>query len=92
VRAAVLALGLLLLLAAPAAATVPPRDCGNLRADGKRFGVKTHLLRCRAARRHAERWLETRKRPAGWRCMRPKGSRLKLSCTRGEKTLFVLRR
>ena len=38
VRAA-LALAVLLALAAPAAATVPPKDCGNLRADGKRYGV-----------------------------------------------------
>ena len=89
---AALALALLLALAAPAAATVPPKDCGNLRADGKRYGVKSHLLRCVTSRRHARRWLDTRTTPAGWRCTRPRGTRLKLYCTRGERALFVLRR
>ena len=78
--------------AVPAAATVPPRDCGSLRADGKRFGVKSHQLRCPLARRHARRWLATERRPAGWRCTEPRGTRLKLHCARGERVLFVIRR
>jgi hypothetical protein len=87
-----LVLALVLLAAVPAAASVPPRDCGNLRAEGKRFGVKTHQLRCRTARRYARRWLEEGRMPKGWRCARPRGTRLKLHCARGERTLFVLRR
>ena len=79
-------------LAAPAQASVPPRDCDTMRADGKRFGVKAHLVRCTTARRHARRWLDTRRRPTGWRCTRPTGTRLKLHCTRGERVFFVIRR
>ena len=74
------------------AATVPPRDCKTLRADGKRFGVKSHLLRCATARRYARRWLDDRRRPRGWRCTQPRGTLLKLHCTRGDRTFFVIRR
>ena len=88
----VLALALAAAMAAPAAATVPPRDCKTLRADGKRFGVKSHLLRCATARRYARRWLDDRRRPRGWRCTQPRGTLLKLHCTRGERTFFVIRR
>jgi hypothetical protein len=86
------ALVLALLVAAPAGATVPPRDCKTLRADGKRFGVKSHLLRCPTARRYARRWLDDRRRPQGWSCTQPRGTLLKLHCTRGKRTLFVIRR
>ena len=91
---AALAFGVPLCLgaAAPAAATVPPRDCGGLRADGKRFAVMSHLLRCATARHHARRWLATDRRPAGWSCTEPRGTRLKLHCARGDRVLFVIRR
>jgi len=83
---------LALAAAAPAGAIVPPRDCKTLRADGKRFGVKSHLLRCPTARRYARRWLDDSRRPRGWSCTRPRGTLLKLHCTRGDRTFFVIRR
>jgi hypothetical protein len=94
VRRAPLAVALLIALAAatPAAATVPPRDCKTMRADGKRYGVKSHMLRCPTARRYARKWLDTRKRPQGWSCTQPRDTALKLHCTRGIRTFFVIRR
>jgi len=94
-RRAPLAVALLILFgaaASPVAATVPPRDCKTMRADGKRFGVKSHMLRCKTARRYARRWLDVRKRPQGWSCTQPRGTALKLHCTRGNRTFFVIRR
>ena len=91
-RLSVLVLALAAVVAAPAGATVPPRDCKTLRADGKRFGVKSHLLRCPTARRYTRRWLDERRRPKGWSCTQPRGTRLKLHCTRGDRTFFVIRR
>ena len=90
--AAALLIALAVALAAPAGATVPPRDCRTMREDGKRYGVKAHLLRCPDARRRARRWLATDRRPAGWSCTEPRGTRLKLHCARGDRVLFVIRR
>jgi hypothetical protein len=94
VRRAPLAVAVLIALAAatPAAATVPPRDCRTMRADGKRYGVKSHMLRCPTARKYARKWLDTRQRPKGWRCTQPRDTALKLHCTRGIRTFFVIRR
>jgi hypothetical protein len=40
----------------------------------------------------AGRWLDDRRRPQGWSCTQPRGTLLKLHCTRGKRTLFVIRR
>jgi len=91
--AAVLAAALGAVVAAPADATVPPRDCDTMRANGKRYGVKAHRLRCPTARRYARRWLDSRRRPSGgWRCTQPRNTRLKLHCSRGARVFFVIRR
>ncbi len=90
--AAVLAAALGVLAAAPARAVVPPRDCDTMREGGKRYAVKAHRLRCPTARRYARRWLESRRRPAGWRCTQPRNTRLKLHCSRGVRVFFVIRR
>ena len=44
-------LALVVALAGPAWAPVPPRNCGMLEAKGKRFNIKADQIRCRTARR-----------------------------------------
>jgi hypothetical protein len=84
----------MLMLAAPAlaGATVPPRDCKTMSAGARSYAIKSHLLRCTTARRYARSWLDSGRRPPGWRCTQPRNTRLKLHCTRGERVFFVIRR
>jgi hypothetical protein len=89
-----ISLALAVALAPQAWAPVPPRDCGTLEANGKRFNVRAHQIRCRTARRHARGYLESRDAPRGYSCRRyPRHeTSVAFRCTKGERVLFAIRR
>jgi hypothetical protein len=82
-----------LLVAAPAGAIVPPRNCGMLTVKSARYQIKADQLRCSRARPYARHYLASRKRPQGYRC-RTYGSDTALAfrCSRGIKVFFAIRR
>ncbi len=63
-------LALVVALAPAAWAPVPPRNCGMLDANGKRFNVKADQIRCTRARRYARRYLVDHVKPSGYSCRR----------------------
>ena len=94
-RLAVLASALIgvLVAAAPAGATVPPRNCGFMTVKAKRYNVKADQVRCRKARGYAQTYLQTRIRPSGYSC-RNFGAEtaMKFRCTSGIKVFFAIKR
>jgi len=93
VLALVMALGTLAVLAPHGSAIVPPRDCGTLTVNAKRYVIKADQLRCSSAKAHARRYLLTRSKPSGYMC-RDFGAetKLKFRCSRGIKVFFAIRR
>ena len=86
----------LLVLAQPlgASAVVPPKDCGMMRVDGKRYQVKVDQITCRSGRSYATKYLERKSRPSGYRCRTypsHKG-RVRFYCHSGRKIFFAIRR
>ena len=88
-----LAIGLLLVTAAPSPAPVAPRNCGMMTVTGKRYQVKADQVRCRTAKRWARSYLSSRSRPSGYSC-RSFGSdtKLKFRCSRGVRVFFAIKR
>ncbi len=90
VTAALIVLGL---VAAPAPAIVPPRDCGMLSVGGKRYNIKADQLRCSSARTYSQRYLARRRRPSGYSCKNyGSETRLKFRCARSVRVFFAIRR
>jgi len=74
-------------------APVPPRDCGNIAAKGKRYNIRADSLRCGRARTHADRYLTYGRRPSGYSCRNyGRGTRIKFRCSRGSRVIFAIRR
>jgi hypothetical protein len=55
-------------VAVPAHATVPPTDCGLTTLKGKRYDIKTHLVKCARGKRWARTYLRSGHKPKGWKC------------------------
>jgi hypothetical protein len=73
-------------------APVPPKNCGMLKAQGKRLNIKADQLRCRTARTYARRYL-SRHRLRGYSCREfGGGTRIEFRCSRGAKVVFAIRR
>lgn len=83
----------LAIVAAPGGAVVAPNNCGKLTAKGKRYQVKSHRLSCRIAKPAADRFLETGRRPSGYRCRTfdPRQTRIRFRCVRGDRDFFAIR-
>jgi hypothetical protein len=75
-----------------AGAIVPPRNCGLLSVDGKRYNIKADQIRCRPARKYAKRYLQSSWRPSGYSCRRYSGTALRFRCTKGIRSYFAIRR
>ena len=86
VIAAASALAALVVTLSPGSAwaPVPPKNCGMVAAKGKRFNIKADQIRCTTARRQAKRYLRYGRRPSG--------TRIKVRCAKGRRTLFAIRR
>lgn len=84
----------LLLLPATAAAVVPPKDCGRIKVDGKRYQVKADQISCKTGRSYARRFLNTGSRPKGYGCRdyASKRGRVDFYCNDGRKIFFAIRR
>ena len=81
-----------LVVAQPAGAIVPPRNCGYTTVKGKRYNVKADQLRCNTAVTYSRRYLSSRSRPTGYRCRNYTGTALKFKCDRGTRSFFAIRR
>ena len=80
--------------AAAAPAIVPPRDCGNMTVSGKRYQVKVDQISCRDGKAYTKTYLQTRRKPRGYRCSRytPRKNRVLFQCFNGRKVFFAIRR
>ena len=89
-----IALALIVALAPGSAwAPVPPRNCGMLEANGKRFNIKADQIRCRAARRYARRYLVQHVKPSGYSCRKyGRETSIAFRCSKGVRVLFAIRR
>ena len=86
-------LALVVALAPTAGAPVPPRNCGMLEANGKRFNIKADQIRCTRARRYARRYLVQHVRPSGYSCRRyGRDTSIAFRCSKGGRVLFAIRR
>lgn len=84
------------LIAAPAGAIVPPRDCKTITVADKRYNIKSDQLRCTTARKYAASYLRSRTKPSGYKCNRYTDSKLVFRCanTRAnpDRTFFAIKK
>lgn len=81
--------------AATASAIVPPRDCGYVTVNAKRYNIKADQLACTTARRYSTNYLiSVKRKPTGYRCTRYNSAETKLRfrCVKGTRTFFAIRR
>jgi hypothetical protein len=75
------------------AATVPPKNCGMITVESKRYQIKADQMRCSTAKTYSRRYLRRRARPSGYRCRSYSGgTALKFRCSRSVKVFFAIRR
>jgi hypothetical protein len=81
-------------VAAPAAATVPPKDCGLTTVKGKRYDIKTHLVSCKRGKPWARSYLRSGRKPSGYRCRDYSASvtKFRFICRRGGRDFLAIRR
>ncbi|HEV3002301.1 MAG TPA: hypothetical protein VGW75_16280 [Solirubrobacteraceae bacterium] len=83
-------------LAIPAAApaVVPPKSCGSMTVKARYYQIKADQISCKTARDHARRYLQTGRKPSGYRCRKPSTARNRVNfiCNNGRKNFFGIRR
>jgi hypothetical protein len=81
-------------VAAPTAgAIVPPKNCGMMTVQGKRYQIKADQMRCDPARTYARRYLRSHVRPTGYHCSDyGSGTKLKFRCSKGIRVFFAIKR
>jgi hypothetical protein len=83
-------------LAMPAGAIVPPRDCGTIRVAGKKYNIKTDQLSCTKAKDYSREFLKSGSKPSGYKCNRYQDSSLAFRCVKTsanpDKTFFAIKR
>lgn len=91
---AVLATAALVALPAGAPAVVPPRDCGMLTVEGKRYQAKVDQIACTDGKSYIKRWLTKRTHPRGYRCssFKSRKNRVRFQCANGVKVYLAIRR
>ena len=90
VCALALALGAVLWTAV-ASATVPPRNCGNLKVGSRNYIIKADQIRCSTAKTDARAYLVSRKVPSGFACRTFTGSKMTFRCSRRVQVFFAIR-
>ena len=78
-------------MAAPAPAPVPPKDCGYIKAKGKRYNIKADVVRCRKARKVSRRYM-TGGGSGRFSCQRYTGTNIKARCVKGKAIIYVIKR
>jgi hypothetical protein len=78
----------------PAAATVPPTDCGRTTVKGKRYEIKTHLVSCKRGKPWARSYLRSGAKPKGYSCRNysAKVTKFRFICRRGGRDFLAIRR
>ena len=80
-------------MAPGAGATVPPKNCGMITVESKRYQIKADQMRCSTAKTYSRRYLRSRARPSGYRCRSYSGgTALKFRCSKRVKVFFAIRR
>ena len=88
-----LAVALVAVLAtAVASATVPPRNCGDLKVGTRNYTIKADQIRCSTAKTDAKAYLVSRKVPRGFACRTFTGSKMTFRCSRKVQVFFAIRR
>jgi hypothetical protein len=82
----------LLVVAAGAHATIPPRNCGPLTVGSRHYIIKADQIRCPAAKADAKSYLVSRRKPRGFRCRNFTGSKMTFRCSKGIQVFFAIRR
>jgi hypothetical protein len=81
------------IIAPGAGATVPPKNCGMITVESKRYQIKADQVRCSTAKTYSRRYLRRRARPSGYRCRSYSGgTALKFRCSKRVKVFFAIRR
>lgn len=76
-----------------AGATVPPKNCGLITVNSKRYQIKADQMRCASAKTYSRRYLSRRDRPSGYRCSDfGSSTKLKFRCSKGTRVFFAIRR
>ncbi len=77
-----------------ATAVVPPKNCGTMTVNGKRFQVKADQISCRTGRDYAKRFIRSGSKPRGYRCRDypSRKGRVDFYCNDGRKIFFAIRR
>ena len=91
---ALVAVAALLALPLSAGAIVPPKDCGKMTLNGKRYQVKADQITCASGRKYVKSRLVAHRTPKGYKCSvyPAQKNRVRLSCANGRKTFFAIRR
>ena len=91
---ACLVLAAVLALPLGAGAVVPPKNCGIMRIEGKRFQVKVDQITCRTGRSYASRYVRSDRRPRGYRCKDypRRRNRVNFYCNDGRRIFFGIAR
>jgi hypothetical protein len=91
--ALLLAFGICAVAGPSAGATVPPRNCGIMIVESKRYQIKADRMRCTTAKTYSRRYLSSHSRPSGYRCSDFAGStKLKFRCAKGVRVFFAIKR
>jgi hypothetical protein len=84
------------LVAKPAGAIVPPKDCKTVTVNGKRYNIKSDQLKCSKARDYSVTYLKTHHKPRYYKCYSYTGSQLKFRCQANHyhpaRTFFAIKR
>ena len=80
--------------AGPAAAVIPPKNCGTMTVKGKRYQVKADQISCSSGRDYARRFILRGSKPRGYRCRDypSRKRRVDFYCNKGRKIFFAIRR
>lgn len=74
-------------------ATVPPKNCGMMSVNGKRYQIKADQMRCTTAKTYSRRYLSRHSRPSGYRCTDfGSSTKLKFRCAKGVRVFFAIKR
>lgn len=81
-------------LGSAAEAVVPPKDCGRMTVERKRYQVKADQVSCATGRRWAKAYIARQSKPAGYRCTTypRRRNRVSFYCNDGRKVFFAIRR
>jgi hypothetical protein len=80
-------------VAVPARAVVPPKDCGRMKVKHHKYNVKADQMPCKKARKYTKGYLAHHHKPKGFHCQSyGSETQLKFRCEKGIKVFFAIKR